>query len=505
LQWLVTDQHNLHHSLFINPKLQIGKALREDVCFLQFTSGSTSEPKGVMISHGNLAHNLHIITRELKAGPDTVVVSWLPQYHDMGLIGSLLGVLYCGGSGYYMSPLTFLQRPMIWIEAVSKYRATHLQAPNFAYKLTARKCSETEGLDLSSVRHMINGAEPVDEHGMAQFYDAFSLFGLPKGVIYPTYGLAEHTVFVCSGGTQKLQVYKKKLEVDGLVEEISGDTANDVAEVRSVVGCGYPKRQNVDVRIVHAESCIELDEDCVGEIWIRSPSKALGYYNKPDLTHESFRAQIKAKELIHDEVIQETDKQEKKLDTQDDHASADQETDTARDNSPTETETQQNTYPNFDSKDTCSDDANMTTENHINSNNKKAESDTSTAGEFLPQIESAAGPEENKQHSEIELVSQSLTAQSDDPVSGYLRTGDLGFFHKGELFICGRLKDLIIVGGRNHYPQDIETTTEASSNLLRPGCCAAFSLDTRNKSDVGNEEVALIMELREVPKKTVSS
>ena len=110
-----------------------------DLAFLQYTSGSTSEPKGVMISHLNLADNLTKITNELKAGEDTVVVSWLPQYHDMGLIGSYLGILYCGGSGFYMSPLTFLQRPVMWIEAISRFNGTHLQAPNFAFKLTARK------------------------------------------------------------------------------------------------------------------------------------------------------------------------------------------------------------------------------------------------------------------------------------------------------------------------------------------------------------------------------
>jgi len=311
-------------------------------------------------------------------------VSWLPQYHDMGLIGSYLGILYCGGTGYYMSPLTFLQRPMIWIEAASKYHATHLQAPNFAFKLCARKFisdqapSTANHLDLSTIQHVINGAEPIDEESIETFCTAFSPYGMRRDVIFPTYGLAEHTVFVCSGGTQILSVDKVKLEVDGIIVEVQPSSEDTI---RKVVGCGYPSKQNVDVRIVNPETCHEVEEDCVGEIWISSPSKASGYYNKPVETKEDFHAQ---------------------------------------------------------------------------------------------------------------LVTTNSAASND----GYLRTGDLGFLHNNELFLCGRRKDLIIVGGRNHYPQDIEATAEAASPLLRPGCCAAFSV--RPSSD---EEVALVVELRDVPHK----
>ena len=220
LEWIVTSdivRGSSGGSSSSNQHPATKSSNNNNLAFLQFTSGSTSDPKGVMITHDNLAHNLSIITNELQAGDDTVVVSWLPQYHDMGLIGSYLGCLYCGGTGYYMSPLTFLQRPLLWMEAVSRYRATHLQAPNFAFKLTARKAGDakTATLDLSSVRHVINGAEPVDPDGMQTFYRTFGPHGFPKGVIYPTYGLAEHTVFVCSGGTQILTVRKRALEVDG--------------------------------------------------------------------------------------------------------------------------------------------------------------------------------------------------------------------------------------------------------------------------------------------------
>lgn len=376
LTWIVTDAKK---GAVKAKAAELDAPSRSDLAFLQYTSGSTSEPKGVMITHNNLAHNLTIITNELKAAEDTVVVSWLPQYHDMGLIGSYLGILYCGGTGYYMSPLSFLQRPMLWMENVSRFKATHLQAPNFAFKLTARKFDSSkydkQSFDLSSVRHVINAAEPVDEDSIDTFYRTFGPFGFGQ-VIYPTYGLAEHTVFVCSGGKRRLKVDKKDLEVEGRVVLIEGKPKDET--VSSLVGCGYPAHQGVDVKIVDTEKFEALPEDVVGEIWVNSPSKAAGYYRKEAETKEDFHAKL----------------------------------------------------------------------------------------------------------------SRSVEAE------GYLKTGDLGFMHGGELFICGRLKDLIIVGGRNYYPQDIEATAEVSADILRPGCSAAFTVDPTHE---GGEEVALIMELKEVP------
>ena len=410
LTWITTDNKTIKMTSSLSPRdIKDDIMYRQQIAFLQYTSGSTSDPKGVMITHGNLAHNLHCITNELQATDDTVVVSWLPQYHDMGLIGSVLGCLYCGGTGYYMSPLTFLQRPMMWMECISLYRATHLQAPNFAYKLTARKFHEMYPensekrtnlkLDLSSVRHAINAAEPVDVESLSSFYQTFQPYGLQQ-IIFPTYGLAEHTVFVCSGGQQVIRVQKEELEVHRRVvvidTNVTGNTTtnsdNDGTSV--MVGCGYPAKQGIDVQIVQYDesnddggipSATAVHEDIVGEIWVRSPSKAAGYYGKPQETLEDFHAQL-----------DKTDKAEN------------------------------------DNKDT----------------------------------------------------------------EGYLRTGDLGFLHNNELFICGRLKDLIIVGGRNYYPQDIETTAESSSDLLRLGCSAAFTIDPTGQD---GEEVALIMELKEVP------
>jgi acyl-CoA synthetase (AMP-forming)/AMP-acid ligase II len=212
-----------------------------DIAFLQYTSGSTSEPKGVMIAHSNLAHNLKIITAELKVNPSTINVSWLPQYHDMGLIGtvlavskdvavslfvivgSYLGCAYCGGSGIYISPISFLKDPNMWLETISKYKGTHTQAPNFAYALAVRKFKEVESsnrkkpLDLSSLQHMINAAEPVDAEAICDFYATFKPYGLPANVVVPTFGLAEHTVFVCSAGATLLSLDKAALESEGNV------------------------------------------------------------------------------------------------------------------------------------------------------------------------------------------------------------------------------------------------------------------------------------------------
>ena len=404
LLWVITDKEPLQnppakfHQLEETPE-------PEDIAFLQFTSGSTSAPKGVALTHANLSHNLHVITNELKASNDTKVVSWLPQYHDMGLIGALLGVLYCGGSGYYMSPIAFLQRPMAWIEAVSEYRATHLQAPNFAFGLIARKfephrychgtgagTSNEDGkkmkpLDLSCLQHVINGAEPVTMKSINAFEEAFKPFGLPTepSVIFPTYGLAEHTVFVCSGGQGTIQVKKNDLEQDDKV--VIADQSTDDEPTVTLVGCGFPQSQNIDVRIVEPVNRCLLSENRVGEIWVNSPSKALKYYGK-DVTEtkEDFHATIE------------------------------------------------------DMKD-----------------------DSNKCG-------------------------------------GYLRTGDLGFMHKDQLYVCGRIKDLIIVAGRNHYPQDLEATAESIvSELVRPGCSAAFSISSKSADDY--EQVMLAMELKEpVPK-----
>lgn len=405
LHWVVTDREPLQ-----NPPA-VGKYPRtestpepHETAFIQFTSGSTSAPKGVVLTHSNLAHNLYVITDELNATEETKVVSWLPQYHDMGLIGSLLGTIYCGGSGYYMSPIAFLQRPIGWLEAVSEYRGTHLQAPNFAFGLTARKFNAEEyynglggltvnedgkqvkPLDLSSIQHIVNGAEPVTEKSMSVFEKQFAPFGLPSGVIFPTYGLAEHTVFVCSGGKGKIAVKKKELEEDNKIIVVDQIGAQKPEGTNYFIGCGFPINQNIDVRIVDPVRRVSLPDGTVGEIWVNSPSKAIKYYGK-------------------------------------------------------------------DVKE--------------------------TKAEFHALLE-------NMKDTSMKF-------------GGYLRSGDLGFLHRDQLYICGRIKDLIIVGGRNHYPQDIEATAEdVASDHVRAGCSAAFSIGLKSNSELGDyEEVVLVMELKE--------
>ena len=509
LLWVVTDKEPLQNPPAKFPKLEEIPG-PEDIAFLQFTSGSTSAPKGVALTHANLSHNLYIIIDELNADKDTKVVSWLPQYHDMGLIGALLGVLYCGGSGYYMSPLAFLQRPMAWMEAVSEYRATHLQAPNFAFGLTARKfdpdgyyngmggettnedgkkvkpkaklgaswlpqyhdmgligallgvlyCGgsgyymsplaflqrpmawmeavseyrathlqapnfafgltarkfdpdgyyngmggettnedgkKVKPLDLSCLQHVINGAEPCTINSIKAYEKAFKPFGLrtEPSVIFPTYGLAEHTVFVCSGGQGTIQVKKTDLEQEDKAVVVEGgtgavsDQSNGYEPTVTLVGCGFPQNQNIDVRIVEPVSRRLLPDGRVGEIWVNSPSKALKYYGKDvKETKEDFHAII-----------------------------------------------------------------------------------------------------EDMKDASIKF-------------GGYLRTGDLGFMHKDQLYVCGRIKDLIIVAGRNHYPQDLEATAESiASEYVRPGCSAAFSIGSKSGDKGDYEMVVLAMELKEpVPK-----
>ena len=412
LLWVVTDKEPLQNPPATFPQLEKTPE-PEDTAFLQFTSGSTSAPKGVALTHANLSHNLHVITDELNAGKDTKVVSWLPQYHDMGLIGALLGVLYCGGSGHYMSPIAFLQRPMAWMEAVSEYRATHLQAPNFAFGLTARKFEpqryyngtggettnedgkKIKPLDLSCLQHVINGAEPVTMNSIKAFEQAFKPFGLPTepSVIFPTYGLAEHTVFVCSGGQGTIQVKKNDLEQEDKVVIVDDGCISDQSKedepTVTLVGCGFPQNQNIDVRIVQPGNRCLLPDNRVGEIWVNSPSKALKYYGKDvNETKEDFHAII---EDMKDDSIK---------------------------------------------------------------------------------------------------------------FGGYLRTGDLGFLHKDQLYVCGRIKDLIIVAGRNHYPQDLEATAESiACEYVRPGCSAAFSIGSKSGDNSDYEQVLLAMELKEpVPK-----
>jgi acyl-CoA synthetase (AMP-forming)/AMP-acid ligase II len=282
LTWFVSDKMTPVKTQMDLPEPDAG-----NIAFLQYTSGSTSEPKGVMITHANLAHNITIFTNALGAKQQTVVASWLPQYHDMGLIGSYLGACHCGGAGVYTSPFSFIRSPPFWMEMVTKYGGTHLQAPNFAYGLCARKFNDMQKagkakeLSLGSIQHMINAAEPVEIEAIQAFSSAFKKHGLNTATMFPTYGLAEHTVYVCSNGRQILTVDKVKLETEAKVIEVDSTHADK----KVIVGCGVPAdNDRVDLRIVNSETKELCNEDEVGEIWLDSPSKALGYWNKKKQT-----------------------------------------------------------------------------------------------------------------------------------------------------------------------------------------------------------------------------
>jgi acyl-CoA synthetase (AMP-forming)/AMP-acid ligase II len=367
LEWLATDTIAAHLAVEWQEPL-----LRSDtLAFLQYTSGSTAVPKGVLVAHNNLLHNLDLMHRHCEQTPESHMVSWLPPYHDMGLIGGILFPLYEGFPSTLMSPLAFLQRPFRWLQAISREKATISVAPNFAYDLCVRKTTPEQRatLDLSRWGLAANGAEPVREETLKRFTDAFKPSGFREEAIFPCYGLAEATLMVASGklATSPLvQVVERwALEQNRVIAANAGD--EDTCKL-----VGYDLiMPDEKIEIVNPETLIRCPEGLVGEIWIASPSVASGYWNKAEETQNTFQAYL---------------------------------------------------------------------------------------------ADTGEGP--------------------------FLRTGDLGFLQDNQLFITGRLKDLIIIRGRNHYPHDIELTVEQCSPAIRPGCCAAFSIDT-----AGKEQMVILAEI----------
>ncbi|HEX6291073.1 MAG TPA: amino acid adenylation domain-containing protein [Herpetosiphonaceae bacterium] len=353
VHWLPTDDLAVEHADEWRMPAIDGAAL----AFLQYTSGSTATPKGVMLTHGNLLHNSKLIQHGIQSSADSQGVIWLPPYHDMGLIGGILQPLYAGFPVTLMSPLAFLQRPMRWLEAISRYRGTISAGPNFAYDLCARKITPEQRatLDLRSWQVALNGAEPIRPDTLERFTAAFAPAGFRREVFYPCYGLAEATLIV-SGGAMPAAPIVRAFASTALERHEVIAPAHE-AEARPLVGCGQSLIDQ-QIAIVNPHTCERSASDEVGEIWVAGPSVAQGYWDRPETTAQTFGARI---------------------------------------------------------------------------------------------VGSGDGP--------------------------FLRTGDLGFLHNGELFVTGRLKDLIIIRGRNHYPQDIELTIEQSHPALRPGCGAAFAID----------------------------
>ncbi len=340
------------------------------IAFLQYTSGSTSTPKGVVLSHANLLHNLEHVRRSFEQNEDTLSVIWLPPYHDMGLIGGILQPFYANYLAVLMSPLDFLQRPFRWVQAVSRYQATTSGGPNFAYDLCARKVTpeQVSTLDLSHWRVAFNGAEPVRADTHRRFVETFAPAGFNPQAFFPCYGLAEATLLV-SGGSVAAPPVVASFDAAALQQRRVAPSANG-SNGYLLVGSGRTLADQ-QIAIVSPETGRLCPPDQIGEIWVAGPSVANGYWNQPQHTAETFRA-------------------------------------------------------------------------------------------FL--ADTGEGP--------------------------FLRTGDLGFLHDGELFVTGRMKDLIIVRGRNHYPQDIERTVEHSHPALRPGCSAAFAVDHD-----GEEQVVVVQEV----------
>ena len=322
----------------------------DDVAYIQYRSGSTSSPKGVVISHRNVMSNQRMLQQAFDTGNDSVIVSWLPHFHDMGLVGVIQRAIYVGMSAVLMAPLEFIRRPVHWLRAISRYRAAISIAPNFAYDLCVERVKDEaiDELDLSCWQVAFNGSEPVKAETMKRFAEKFSKTGFCAESFYPCYGLAEATVFVSSR-----------------------EPSEPVVSRREVVSCGPPCASE-RVLIVDPKTRRRCSDGIEGEIWAAGPHVAQGYWKRPAETRAAFKAYLS---------------------------------------------------------------------------------------------ENGAGP--------------------------FLRTGDLGFLLDGELHVTGRLKELIILHGKNHYPQDIEATVATSHPLLRRDCGAAFSVEV-----TGREELVVLQEVK---------
>lgn len=354
MHWLVTDAD---HPTDMADRWQAPRLTPDTLALLQYTSGSTGAPRGVMLTHAQLLHNLGLIRAGFAITSASVGMIWLPPYHDMGLIGGILQPLYSGFPVTLMSPIDFLKRPLRWLQAITRTRATVSGGPNFAYDLCLRKITPEERatLDLSSWAVAFNGAEPVRAETIDRFAAAFAPCGFRRAAFYPCYGLAEATLIV-SGGQPSAPPVVFSVHADALgLRRVEPVTVNH-PQARSLVGAGGPLADQ-QVAIVDPHSATRCAVDQVGEIWVVGPSIARGYWARPQETALSFAA---------------------------------------------------------------------------------------------------------------------YTADGAGP---FLRTGDLGFMQDSELFIVGRIKDLIIIRGRNYYPEDIELTVERSHPALRPGGSAAFAIE----------------------------
>lgn len=327
------------------------------VAFLQYTSGSTSQPKGTMVTHRNVMANQAMLSSVFHTDRSTVIASWLPIFHDMGLIGNVLHAAYLGVPCVLLSTLGFIKSPISWLRAIDRYKATFSGAPNFAYDMCVAKTTPEEraGLDLSHWRVAFNGAEPVRQRTLEEFASVFEPHGFQRAAFVPTYGLAEATLVVSGSGGLAPQYFHAD---PGLLKEGVVAPAHNPGAIQVLVSNGRWDHGDQNVVIVDPETQQVCRQGQVGEVWVTGSHVAAGYWNKEAVTTETFGA----------------------------------------------------------------------------------------------------------------------TLRGDD--RRYLRTGDLGFVSRSALFVTGRMKDLIIFRGQNIYPQDIELTVELAASQLRPGCTAAFSVES---------------------------
>src|SRR3984893_10662272 len=344
----------------------------QDIAFLQYTSGSTSEPKGVAVSHANLLANLEMIRISLGTTRQSTYVNWVPLYHDMGLILNALEAFYVGALCVLMAPNAFMQRPLNWLRAIHHYRAEVGCSPNFGFDLCVSRyrADQMQGVDLSSWKVALNGAEPVHAETIKRFAETFAGHGFDRSAAFPAYGMAEATLLISGGrrgaGHVTRTVSRSRLQAHAVEAPI------DQADVQTLVGCGRAL-VNERIAIVDPDSCVRLAADQVGEIWASGPNVARHYWRNAEASMTNLSARI---------------------------------------------------------------------------------------------------------------------AGADDGTN-WLRTGDLGLLDEsGELFITGRIKDLVIIRGINHYPQDIEHTVQALHPALRQNCGAAFSVPDER----GEETLARVQE-----------